>query len=63
MAESLLIRREVERRTGLCCASIYKRMRENKFPKPVHLDPGERAVHWVESEVTAWIAARIGGRA
>ena len=36
--------RDVEKFTGLSRASIYRLMREGKFPRPVRL--GERAVAW-----------------
>ena len=36
--------RDVEKFSGLSRASIYRLMREGKFPRPVRL--GERAVAW-----------------
>lgn len=47
----------VQRRTGLSRSSIYFRMSEGSFPRPVSL--GSRAVGWVESDVQQWIEARI----
>jgi prophage regulatory protein len=44
---------------GLSRSSIYTRMTQRLFPKPVSL--GGRAVGWPESEVAALIAARIAG--
>jgi hypothetical protein len=38
-------------------AAIYLRIAQEKFPRPVSL--GARAVGWVDSEVDAWITARI----
>lgn len=53
-----LIRRPaVEALTGLSRSGIYDRIREGKFPAPVSL--GGSAVAWVESQVIAWIQARI----
>jgi prophage regulatory protein len=47
----------VKGRVGLSRSSIYARMAEGAFPKPVRLGP--RAVGWVESEISAWIARQI----
>ena len=49
----LLTRREVERRTGLSRSTIYKKMREGTFPRPVKV--GSRGVRWLERDITAWI--------
>ena len=47
----------VRERTGLSRSSIYLRISEGRFPKPVSL--GERAVGWLESEITEWLNRRI----
>lgn len=54
---SILRRRQVENRTGLSRSTIYLRIQEGTFPKPINL--GERAVGWLENEIEAWLAARI----
>jgi prophage regulatory protein len=59
--ESLLPRREVEKRCGLSRSSIYARMKAGTFPKPVP-DENTHSVWWVASEIDAWIAARIAAR-
>jgi len=51
---------DVKAATGLARSTIYKYAKQGVFPAPVSL--GGRAVAWVESEVTAWIAARIRER-
>ena len=51
---------EVEKRTGLRRATIYRRAGEGTFPKPVSL--GDRCVGWVDAEVQEWILARIKER-
>jgi prophage regulatory protein len=56
-ALSILRRRQVEARTGLSRSTIYLRISEGTFPKPVSL--GGRAVGWVEAEVQDWIGAQI----
>lgn len=53
----LIKRPEVQRLTGLSRTGIYDRVRRGEFPAPVSL--GGSAVAWVESEVSAWIQARI----
>ena len=47
----------VQRRTGLSRSSIYLRISQGRFPKPISL--GARAVGWVESEVTDWLKRQI----
>lgn len=44
-------------RTGFSRSSIYQRIAEGKFPAPIQLGP--RAVGWLESDIEAWIAARV----
>ena len=56
-----LIRRPVViNRTGLQTSQIYDLIAEKRFPAPVPI--GARAVAWVETEVEAWIEARIRER-
>lgn len=54
---SILRRKQVEKRTGLSRSTIYLRIQEGTFPKPVNL--GARAVGWLENEVEAWLAGRL----
>ncbi len=54
---AFLRRKEVQTRTGLSRSTIYQYIQEGAFPKPVPLGP--RAVGWLESEVSAWIAGRV----
>jgi prophage regulatory protein len=42
---------------GLSKSAVYARIAQGTFPKPVSL--GGRSVAWIESEVTAWMNARI----
>jgi prophage regulatory protein len=58
MSESLLPRKEVEKRCGLSRSSIYARMKVGTFPKPIH-DPDSSIVWWRSSEIDAWIQSRI----
>ena len=48
---------EVLARTGLSRSTIYVRLDQGRFPRPVSL--GARAVGWIETEVDEWIRARI----
>lgn len=51
---------EVQRRTGLSRSTIYVRLDQGRFPKPVSL--GARAVGWIESEVDEWIPRTDSGK-
>ena len=44
-------------RTGLSRSTVYLRVTEGRFPRPVSL--GTRAVGWIETEVEEWIARQI----
>ena len=48
---------EVMARTGLSRSTIYVRLEQGCFPRPVSL--GSRAVGWVEAEVDEWMRERI----
>jgi prophage regulatory protein len=54
----VLRRSQVQSRTGLSRSTIYLRIAEGTFPRPISL--GARAVGWVESEVEQWLEKRIG---
>ena len=56
-ALTILRRKQVEARTGLSRSTIYDRIKAGTFPAPVSL--GEKAVGWIESEVDAWLTARM----
>ena len=47
----------VQARTGLGRSTIYVRLAEGSFPRPVQL--GARAVGWIEAEVDEWIRKQI----
>ncbi len=57
MADLILRLPAVKARTGLGRTTIYQRVAQGTFPKPVNL--GARAVGWVDSEISAWIAAQV----
>jgi prophage regulatory protein len=54
---TIIRRKQVEARTGLSRSTIYLRVSEGSFPKPVNL--GVRAVGWIEAEISEWLAQRI----
>lgn len=58
--DSILRLPEVEKRTGLRRASIYRRAAAGTFPKPVRIGPN--ATGWIESEIDAFLAAAIAQR-
>lgn len=57
---TILRRKQVEERTGLARSTIYQRIQDGTFPKPIHL--GVRAVGWLESEIDAWFQQLIAQR-
>ena len=57
MAHTILRLPAVKARTGLARSTIYLRISEGSFPKPIRL--GARAVGWLESEIEAWLSERI----
>lgn len=48
---------DVRAKTGLGRSTIYLRIEQGTFPRPIKL--GERAVGWIQAEVDAWVAQRI----
>ena len=60
MADNMLRLPAVMARTGLSRSTIYLRIAQGVFPKPVSL--GGRAVGWPASEVSALNAARISSK-
>ncbi len=57
MAHNILRLPAVKTRTGLSRSSIYLRVADGSFPRPISL--GARAVGWIESEIEGWIARKI----
>jgi prophage regulatory protein len=51
---------QVEEATGESRSTIYKRISEGRFPRPVKL--GAKSVGWVEDEIAAYNEARIAAR-
>jgi prophage regulatory protein len=57
MTHNILRLPAVKARTGLSRSSIYLRISEGYFPKPIFL--GARAVGWLESDIEDWLNQRI----
>jgi prophage regulatory protein len=57
---TILRRKQVEERTGLSRSTIYLRIQEGEFPKPINL--GARAVGWLENEIEAWLTEKVENR-
>ena len=57
---TILRRKQVQTRIGLSRSTLYLRIAEGTFTKPVSLGP--RAVGWPAHEVAALNAARIAGK-
>jgi prophage regulatory protein len=55
---TILRRKQVEARTGLSRSTIYARISEGTFPKPIDLGGG-RAVGWIEAEIDDWLKSCI----
>jgi prophage regulatory protein len=50
-------RKQVEARTGLSRSSIYQKVAEGTFPKPIRLSA--QSVGWLSHEIDEWIEQRI----
>ena len=57
MAHTILRLPKVKGQTGLSRSTIYLRVAEGTFPKPVSL--GAHAVGWLEAEIQEWLQRRI----
>ena len=57
MTHTILRLPAVRASTGLSRSTIYLRVSQGTFPRPVSL--GGRAVGWVEEEIQSWLAERI----
>ena len=57
MMHTILRLPDVKRSTGLSRSTIYLRIGQGTFPKPVSL--GGRAVGWLEAEIQEWLQRQI----
>ncbi len=58
--QKILRLKEVIAATGFCRASIYQKMKDGQFPRPIPISARSRG--WLESEVLDWQKARIAER-
>ena len=58
--EEFLRLKQVKSLIGLCRSSIYNKINEGTFPRPVRLGP--QSVAWLQSEVQLWMNERIADR-
>ena len=57
MTHAILRLPAVKANTGLSRSTIYMRVAQGTFPRPVSL--GARAVGWLEAEILEWLQQRI----
>jgi prophage regulatory protein len=57
---AILRRGQVEKEVGLKRSTIYQRMQEGTFPRPIRL--GERAVGWRASDIELFLDDPVGYR-
>ena len=60
MSPTILRLTAVKNRTGLARSTIYYKVSQGSFPKPISL--GARAVGWLDSEIDAWLQLQIAKR-
>lgn len=60
MTQTILRLPKVQAETGASRSTVYLRIQQGLFTKPVRL--GQRSVGWPASEIAAINAARIAGR-
>ncbi len=57
MTKSILRLPQVMARTGLSRSTIYLRISQGRFPRPISLGP--RAVGWIKEEIDQWLEEQI----
>lgn len=60
MADKILRLPEVSQTVGFSRSHLWRLVKQGKFPQPIPLGPNSRG--WLESEVQAFIAARVADR-
>ena len=57
--EKILRIKDVAQSVGLGKTTIWQRIREGQFPRPVRLGgPGSRAVGWRQGDIERWLSER-----
>ena len=57
MSHKILRLPEVISKTGIGRSTIYTKIAERKFPRPIQL--GTRSVGWLETDIDQWLSQRI----
>jgi prophage regulatory protein len=57
MQTTILRLPDVKKRTGLSKSSIYLKIQQGDFPRPIAL--GIKAVGWLEQEIQTWLEQQI----
>ena len=60
MVQTILRAEQVIKACGLPRSTLYRKIAEGNFPRPVQLST--RAVGWLESDIADWQKARIAAR-
>ena len=55
---SLIRNREVRSRVGFSNTTLYEKIKEGTFPKPIRI--GDRMVAWDSEAIDLWIEEKIG---
>ena len=56
MSYNLMTRKQVQEKVQLTRSSIYRLMRQGRFPLPLKIGPS--AVRWRSDELSAWLESR-----
>jgi predicted DNA-binding transcriptional regulator AlpA len=60
MNQRLITIQTVKDKTGYrSSASIYTKIAENKFPRPIKLNDGSGSNRWLETEIDGWISEQV----
>ena len=57
MTHKVLRLPSVKESTGLSRSTIYLRIANNEFPRPISL--GGRSVGWLEEDINAWLEKKV----
>ena len=57
ISKNILRLPKVEVKSGLKRSTIYLKISQGTFPKPINL--GDRAVGWLEADIDEWIESRV----
>jgi len=58
---SLIRNHEVRSRVGFSNTTLYEKIKQGTFPRPIKI--GDRMVAWNSEEIDSWISKQIAGGA